>query len=141
MDLVDPVKIYAAKSNPDAQMVCRLLQAQGVEAFAGEDVSPLGCWIGGTLPGVFDAAVFVGRADADRAYELIREHERREARRSSDQDEEIEATCEECGATSAFPAAQRGTVQNCPRCRAFMDVGELEFPDGAGADEDEQPHE
>src|SRR5262249_20162503 len=122
MGLVDPVKIYAAESNTQAQMICRLLQAQGVEAFAGEDVSPAGAGIGGTLPGVLDAGVFVSRADADRAYELIGEHERREADRSGEQGEEIEATCEECGETAAFPAAQRGTVQDCPHCYALVDV-------------------
>jgi hypothetical protein len=130
MGLVDPVKIYAAESNMQAQMICRLLQAQGIEAFAGQDVSPAGAWIGGTIPGVFDAGVFVSRADADRAYELMREHERGQAERAGAGGAEIEATCEDCGKTSGFPAAQRGTVQSCPHCGAWMDVGDVEFPDG-----------
>ncbi len=130
MHLVDPVKIYAAASNIESQMICRLLQEQGVEAFAGEDVSPAGIWIGGTIPGVFDAGVFVSRADAERAVEIIRQHERLEADRSSGQGTEIEASCEECGKSATFPATQSGTVQNCPHCAALLDVGEVDLPGG-----------
>jgi hypothetical protein len=130
MHLVDPVKIYAGASNVEAQMICRLLKAAGVEAFAGEDFSPAGLWIGGTLPGVFDAGVYVSRADADRAATVIRQHERLEVERSTAPDVDVEATCEECGQTATFPAAQRGTVQTCPHCSALLDVGEVELPEG-----------
>src|SRR5262245_38438249 len=111
MGLVDPVKIYAAASNLEAQMICRLLQSAGVEAFAGEDFSTAGVWVGGTIPGLFDAGVYVSRADVEQAVALIRQHEKLEAERSSGQDAEVEATCEDCGKTATFPAAQRGTVQ------------------------------
>lgn len=137
MELVDPVKIYAADSNLQAQLICRFLQAQGLDAFAGEDVSPAGVWIGGTLPGVFDAGVYVSRADAERAYEVIRGWEQQEAERFAATSADIAATCEECGATSTFPAAQKGTVQSCPHCSATMDVGDIEqFDDDWSADED-----
>lgn len=128
MDLVDPVKIYAATSNVEAQMICRLLQSAGVDAFAGEDLSVAGIWLGGTIPGVFDAGIYVSRADAERAAAVIRQHEQQEAERSSAHGTEVEATCEECGKTASFPAAQRGTVQNCPHCGAFLDVGEEDLP-------------
>jgi rubrerythrin len=124
MGLVDPVKIYAAKSNVEAQMICRLLQSAGVEAFANEDLSPVGIWFGGTIPGVFDAGVYVSRANAEEAFALIRHHERLEAERSSEQGMQVEATCDECGKTAAFSATQRGTVQECPHCGAYLDVGE-----------------
>jgi hypothetical protein len=138
MALVDPVKIYAAASNVEAQMICRLLQAAGVEAFAGEDFSAVGAWWGGTVPGVFDASVYVSRADAEEAAALIRQHERLRAERSSALGTEVEATCEDCGKLAAFPAAQRGTVQNCPHCGAFLDVGEGDLPGGLRAESDDE---
>jgi len=127
--LVDPVKIYAAKSNVQAQLICRLLQQASIDAFAGEDFSPAGVWMGGTLPGVFDAAVWVGRADAERAAQVIREHERVESERSAAEGPEVWVTCEECGKTFAFPAAQQGTVQDCPHCGAYVDVEADGLPD------------
>jgi rubrerythrin len=135
MGLVDPVKIYAATANVEAQMICRLLQGAGVEAFAGEDLSVAGLWLFGTIAGVFDAGVFVSRTDADRAVELIRQHERLEAERSNAQGSQVETTCEECGKTAAFPAAQRATVQSCPSCGAYLDVGEVDLPDDLGGGE------
>jgi rubrerythrin len=135
MALVDPVKVYVAASNVEAQMTCRLLQEAGIEAFANEDSSPAGVWMGGTIPGVFDAGVYVSRADAERAVEVIRAREQREAERSRAQGAEVEATCEECGKTATFPAAQYGTVQDCPHCGAWLDVGEVTLP-GEEHDED-----
>jgi hypothetical protein len=139
MSLVDPVKVYAGTSNIEAQMIFRLLQSAGVEAFAGDDVSPAGIWMGGTIPGVFDAGVYVSRCDAEEAVALIRQHERLEDERSSGQGAAVEATCDECGKTASFPAAQRGTVQNCPYCGAYLDVGAGDLANGCGADgEDEE---
>ena len=130
MGLVDPVKIYYAKSNIESEMVCRLLQSRGVEAFAGEDNAIVGIWWGGTVPGIFDACVFVSRADGEQAAEIIREYQQLEVERATAEGSEIEAVCEECGKTSKFSALQRGTVQSCPHCSAYFDVGEVDFPDG-----------
>lgn len=139
MGLVDPVKVYAGTSNVEAQMIYRLLQSAGVEAFAGEDISPAGIWMGGTIPGVFDAGVYVSRADAEQAIALIRQHERLEAVRCGAQGTEVETTCDECGKTATFPAVQRGTVQNCPHCGAYLDVGSGDLPSGWRAEgEDEE---
>jgi ribosomal protein S27E len=132
MGLVDPVKIYAATSNIEAQLICRLLQGAGIDAFAGEDVSPAGIWLGGTVPGVFDAGVFVSRTDAERAVTLIRQEERLDAERSNARGPELEATCADCGKTATFPAAQQGTVQSCPHCGAYLDVGDSDLQGGFG---------
>ncbi len=44
----------------------------------------------------------------------------------------IEATCDRCQQTSQFEGQDRGSVQNCPYCNRFMDVGgaedEFEWP-------------
>jgi Zn finger protein HypA/HybF involved in hydrogenase expression len=138
MGLVDPVKVYAATSNLQGQMIAHVLQSAGVEAFAGEDVSAAGMWIGGTLPGVFDAGVYVSRRDAERAVEIIRQHERVEAQRSSNQGPELETICEDCGKSATFPASKRGTVQNCPHCGAYIDVGEGETVSGSDVESEEE---
>ena len=40
----------------------------------------------------------------------------------------IEARCEECGTSHEFAGQHRGTIQNCPNCGRFMDVGGEEDP-------------
>lgn len=137
MKLVDPVKIYAADTNIQAQLMCRFLQARDIDAFASEDLSPAGIWMGGTIPGVFDAGVYVSRADADRAHDVIRAWELQNADRFAATSIDISATCEECGATSAFPSNQRGTVQRCPQCFATMDIGDIESSDDDWGTEEE----
>lgn len=45
----------------------------------------------------------------------------------------IHASCENCGQTSQFPGECRGTIQDCPFCKKYVDVGgvdeEFEWPD------------
>lgn len=53
-------------------------------------------------------------ADALAVRELF---ERRAARTGT-----TTATCEECGKTSEWPAADMGTTQECPHCFQYMDV-------------------
>lgn len=48
----------------------------------------------------------------------------------------VQVTCEECGKASSFPAAQRGTVQDCPHCGASVDV-EADVFSGEWSEEDE----
>lgn len=129
MAMVDPVKIYAAKSNVQADMIRASLQAAGIEAFAGEDSSPAGIWAGGTLPSATDSSIWVSRADADRAVALIGEQERVDAERADAEGIEVEVTCEECGKAATFPSSQRGTVQECPHCGAYLDVDVDDQPD------------
>ena len=63
---------------------------------------------------------------------MIDEYERRagernEARRHAQTGEPpLEVLCEECNQTSSFPSEQAGTVQSCPRCGAYVDVGQLD---------------
>lgn len=35
----------------------------------------------------------------------------------------VEAVCEECGESSLWEAAANGSIQKCPDCTAWMDVG------------------
>ena len=68
--------------------------------------------------------------NSDRAKALIEEYEtgrrERKAKSASLGDEPMHVVCEECKEEADFPASKRGTVQDCPHCGAYVDVGEPE---------------
>jgi len=68
----------------------------------------------------------VDPAFAERAVELLREHdaELQTSQAIADNGEPIDATCDECGVTSRFPARCRGRVETCPACGKYVDVPE-----------------
>jgi hypothetical protein len=131
MALQDPVAAYNARSNVEAQLVCGILKDAGVEAFVIEDVSQIGTWMFGLLPEIHKPQVWVDRSNLDRAKPVLEDYENRSRERQkalgkavAPTEAVLEAECEECGRRSAFPAAVEGTVQDCPHCGAYMDVGE-----------------
>jgi hypothetical protein len=129
MTLRDPLAAYNAGSNVEAHLVCGLLQDAGIQAVVIEDVSQVGVWLGGTISEIHKPQVWIERADINRARPVLTDYERRASERRAAERGEREAGppvvvgCEECGKRSEFPAAQKGTVQNCPHCRAYVDVG------------------
>lgn len=135
MALRDPIAIYNAASNQDALFVRDALIAAGVEAFVVEDVSQVGTWVGGLIPGIHKPQVWVDRTDAELAAPVLTSFEEHAARLRGGIAEgvaepPIEAVCEECDGRATFPAIQRGSVQQCPHCGAFLDVGESDLPEG-----------
>jgi hypothetical protein len=133
MSLHDPVAIYNAASNMEAGFVRDALLAAGLAAFVIEDVSQVGTWMGGHVAEIHKPQVWVERVDVERAKPVLDEFERRAAALRAAPDPEqggptIEAVCEECGGRSPFPAVQRGSVQQCPQCNAYLDVGGEEMP-------------
>lgn len=127
MALRDPVAIFTASSNIRAQALCHLLAQSGVEAYVTEDFSLAGLWIGGTIPGIHSPKVWVDRADAERAAAILQQHEQREKELQADptsapEADRVQVVCEECGRSVAFPVFQRGSVQTCPMCGAYVDV-------------------
>lgn len=129
MALRDPVAAYNAANNVEAHLVRNALLLSGVEAHVTEDVSQVGTWLGGLIPEIHKPQVWIDRADIERAKPILDGFERRAAelrgtRAEGDAAEPpIEAICEDCGGRASFPAAQRGSVQQCPHCRAYLDVG------------------
>jgi hypothetical protein len=136
MALRDPVAVYNAASNVEALFVRDGLIAAGIEAFVIEDVSQVGAWVGGLVPEIHKPQVWVERTDMARAIPILDEFEERAARRRggiSDGDAArppIDVVCEECGGHASFSAAQEGSVQQCPHCSAYLDVGDFELPEG-----------
>jgi Putative prokaryotic signal transducing protein len=126
MVLRDPFAAYNAANNIEAHLVCNALREAGLDATVIEDVSAVGTWMFGLIPEVHKPQVWIERADVDRAKPVLDEFERQaaERRRVVADAPEIEVVCEECGERSLFPGNQYGSVQNCPRCSAFVDVGD-----------------
>jgi hypothetical protein len=136
MALRDPVAVYNAANNVEAHFVRDALLGQGIEAHVIEDVSQVGVWLLGLVPEIHKPQVWVEREDVERAKPILDDYERRTAElRAAEvpgeptEERPIEVVCDECGQVASFPAVQRGSVQQCPNCRAFVDVGAADFTD------------
>jgi hypothetical protein len=108
------------------------LERNGIEAFEVDDTSLAGVWMFGLLSGIHRPRVWVDRVNAERAKTLIEEFERERRERqaahvtSGDEAKPLHVVCEDCNKASDFPASKRGTIQDCPHCGAYVDVGEVE---------------
>ena len=136
MALQDPVAVYNAATNLNAHLLKLRLVAAGVEAFVSEDFSTVGLWLFGTLPEIHKPQVWVSKSDVERARPILVQHEDESAERhratgqsASDAGPAIEVVCDECQTKSIFPASQRGTIQDCPACGEYLDVGEIDEQD------------
>ncbi|MFL5329497.1 MAG: DUF2007 domain-containing protein [Gemmataceae bacterium] len=135
MPLDDAVAVHNSASNPEAYIVRNMLADAGIEAYVTEDISHVAMGWLGQLPELYKAQVWIERKDVERAAPILAEYEQRMVVRHRAEtaqtvsNEDLEATCEECGKASTFAAALAGTIQTCPHCKAFMDVGddELDF--------------
>ncbi len=130
MALRDPVAVYNAASNADAHLVRHALASANVEAHVTEDVSQVGVWLGGLVPEIHKPQVWVERADIERvrpvleAYERIAAERRAARAHQAPNEPPIEVVCEDCGKTTGFSAALRGSVEQCQYCGAYVDVGD-----------------
>ena len=148
MALDGPIAAYNAATNLEAQLILNILTAAGIEAAVVADMSPAGFWSFGVLPQIHRPQVWINRPDMDRAKPILEDYMRRaDERRTADAAAPpIEVVCEECGKSSSFPGNQNGTVQDCPHCGAFVDVGdEVAFDEwderAAGGDEGDRERE
>jgi|SRR5579863_2336189 len=131
--------VYVANSPGEADVVAVWLEEQGfatrvmnmstLGGIAGlTPYSPLGISPGGIEVWVLD------EPKAPLAKQMLDEHSQslvRQAAAAAEQNGPIEVCCEECGRTAEFPAQQRGSVQECPHCGEYLDIGDP----GHGADE------
>jgi hypothetical protein len=131
MPMRDPVAVYNAATNIEAHLICNALFQNEVNAMVVEDASVVGLWFGGAMPEIHKPQIWVERADLDRAKTVLEEYERRAAaqRDSLAAGEPIVVECEECGKQASYPPTQRGTVQDCPHCAAYIDVDDMPWAD------------
>ena len=134
MDLKDPIVIYTAAGNLEAQMIADMLNAKGIAAFAEEDQSGVSLWAFGTISQFHKPRVYVEQAASEAAARIIADFEEQKRRRQNpgDGEGEIDVVCEECGEQTSFPASLNGTTQNCSHCQAFVDVGEFAWDEDLG---------
>jgi hypothetical protein len=141
MALRDPVAVYNAADNAEVYLVQNALADGGIEAFVAEDNSQVGTWALGLIPELHKPQVWVERADIERAKPILDEFERRKAELQTVNGEvsgpAIVAICEECEGQASFPASQKGSVQQCPHCGGYVDVGVEESDDDWGDAEGE----
>lgn len=126
MALRDPVAVYNAASNVEAMLIREALLSVGIEAHSVDDATPVGAWMFGLIPEIHKPQVWVERYETQRARQIIDEFETRAAkqRQASSVAADVSVACEECGKTSQFPASQLGSVESCPHCGAYVDVGD-----------------
>ena len=126
MEFQKPSLAYTAEDNIEAQSVAQMLIANNVAAYAVEDNA--GASLFGSLT-QDNPKVFVEEADLQKALELVAQFTENKVAASKSESEAparpILAECEECNASSVFPGEANGTTQICPKCQAYMDVGDL----------------
>lgn len=136
MELHDPVAVYTAASDLEAYEIVELLQGAEIPAQVIEDMNLLD----GLNPPVHAAKVWVSSRDLDRATAVTQGYEARVLQRDLAhhvphvpvdlQSEWIDARCDKCGTVTRYAPIQKGSVENCPKCYAFMDIGsDVDFDD------------
>lgn len=127
MALTDPFAAYNAANNVEAHLLRNMLVDRGIEAHVTEDNSPAGIFALGVLNEIHRPQVWIERTDRERAKPVLDEFEKSMGHHRDDPTNVIELpvamTCESCGQEVTFPAEERGTVQECPHCSAYLDVG------------------
>ena len=116
MALQNPIAVYNAASNIEAQLVRCLLVDAGIEAFAVEDVSQVGTWAFGLLPEIHKPQVWVDQENIEQARAFLAEYERRSHEGESDPQNDL--FCYECG------ESVKQTVSVCPSCGQVLDWSE-----------------
>ena len=136
MKFRDPVSIYTASTNHDAHRLCHILVDSGIAAIVVEDNSAAGiAWVG-TLPGIHQPQIWVERHNTEPARQILMELEGTSTPTDPEYQPKPKPTgpvfvrCESCERESEFPGEQFGTIQTCPFCAAYVDVGDdVDFDD------------
>jgi hypothetical protein len=125
----DPRCVYVADDMTDADVTCAYLNNQGIAAQVMNQATHGGLvGLGLFSPkgvSLFGMEVWVlEHAQVEEARKLLADRASRVQAKQTQLEElgPVDATCEECGHTSSFPGKHRGTIQECPKCREYIDV-------------------
>ena len=128
----DPKCVFVANDVGQANVVAAWLQGQDISAEVMNQAT-LGGLISPMLTGATGFEVWVhDLAQVPEAIRLLGDHAIAQVAKKP-AGPPLDVVCEECGKSSTFPGNQRGSVQVCPHCGAYLDV---EYADG-----DEQLHD
>jgi hypothetical protein len=139
MELTNPTLVCTTPTNIMAHEVAEWLSNAGISAQVMEGGNPLG--------GVENAGVMVSALDHPRALEALQALQQASRPQPSSlvdvplHSEWIDVRCDRCGHEMRFPPIQKGSVENCPNCFAFIDIGsDVDYDDWNVLDvEGEQP--
>jgi Zn finger protein HypA/HybF involved in hydrogenase expression len=132
MGISNPVAIYTAANNSEAHFLCIFLEQNEIESYVAEEDPVIGGWMFGLLPQVHKPKVWIDQSNADRVTPLLQEFESLQQQSSVSANADalnagpIAVECEDCGRAASFAANLRGTIQDCPHCGAYVDVGETD---------------
>ena len=125
----DPKCVHVADSVATANLIVSWLSDHDIAAEVAREQSQGGIegltgWTAGASENGIEVRV-THPEHAEKARQLLAAHEEqlsaeRVARAALTGT--VSAECEECGKTTEFPAAQQGSVQECPHCLKWIDV-------------------
>ncbi|MEX2215066.1 MAG: hypothetical protein WD768_13105 [Phycisphaeraceae bacterium] len=120
--------VHVARNLSEAEMTVSFLESHGIEArvIDGNSFGLLDGIAG--LAGSSWRGVEVWVIDLSRhaeAQQLLKDDADARKHREAEGQERgpVEVTCEACGKTTKFKGEFFGTIQNCSRCGAYIDVG------------------
>jgi membrane protease YdiL (CAAX protease family) len=117
----DLVTVASFDFRADAEVQKLLLEENGIQAFLADDnLVGLNWFLSNAVGGV---KLQVAEADADRANEILKQHQPvKDESKEAAAEEDIIFACQECGKKITFPGERRGCVETCPECGSYVDV-------------------
>ena len=117
----DLVTIATFSFPAEAEAFRLLLEEEGIRTYIADDNVAGTNWLYSNAVG--GTKIQVATSDADRANEIIRQHEKSQKKRLEKRPGgDITFACEDCGKKITFPAERRGGVEICPHCDNYVDV-------------------
>lgn len=121
----EPVVIRRTATVEEAQIIVAWLDEQGVEAVVVDQANP-GVFAFGVTDNEGIAIAVPDEESARRAKSILEEHDRQQVESTLPDTpiEKVDVVCDACKTTTTFTGEQRGTVQECGECGAYLDVPE-----------------
>jgi hypothetical protein len=117
----EPICIRRAGTVEEADIVVAWLADQGIETTIVDRSNPGVLAFGVTdIEGI--AICVADQQIADRAMELLTEHDRLAKQAAGGSADGVDLTCEECGKTVTANPGAADTTLECPHCGAYVDV-------------------
>ena len=116
-----PICVHKATTVEQADIIVAWLAEQGVTATI-PDRDSFGTFAFGATDTEDVQICVADEATAERARALLAEHQKGHPAPADAHGAMVEVACEECKEMCSYPAEQRGSVQECPHCGAYVDV-------------------